>query len=100
MGAFLLLLFLDSGHHASNKHLYNCSKYAIDSVPLEERRHVTLGMILIALFAVCETLYVPCMVVIVRHLDKPCYKLLFAIGVLDMLCLWVCGLEVRCLLPQ
>uniref|UniRef100_A0A183BKT0 Serpentine Receptor, class T n=1 Tax=Globodera pallida TaxID=36090 RepID=A0A183BKT0_GLOPA len=68
---------------------YNCSSYSIDSVPLEARRHIVLGILFIILGVVCEILYVPCMIAIRKHMDFTCYRLMFYIAIADMLCLTV-----------
>jgi len=39
---------------------------------------------LIILFVIFELLYIPCMLSMYKHLSNPCYKLLFYIGVTDM----------------
>lgn len=71
--------------------LYNCSAYRVEDVPLAERQHTALGASLIVLFVIFELLYIPCIMAIVRHLQYSSYKLMFYIGVVDMLALCVIG---------
>jgi Serpentine type 7TM GPCR chemoreceptor Srt len=60
---------------------YNCSFYTIDAVPLNSRQHVYLGIGLITLFTAFTILYVPCMIVIARHLHQSgSYKMMFFSG--------------------
>uniref|UniRef100_A0A915CTH9 Uncharacterized protein n=1 Tax=Ditylenchus dipsaci TaxID=166011 RepID=A0A915CTH9_9BILA len=72
--------------------LYNCNVYNVEEVPLEERQHIFLGASYIALFLFFQLLYVPCTFAIYKHSDQSCYKIMFCIAVLDVSCLWICGL--------
>ncbi|KAI1701627.1 serpentine type 7TM GPCR chemoreceptor srt domain-containing protein [Ditylenchus destructor] len=71
--------------------LYNCSFYKIDDVPLNNRRHTYLGASFIALFTIYELLYIPCLFAIAKHLQSSCYKFMFYIGIIDVLCMWMNG---------
>ncbi|KAI1694276.1 serpentine type 7TM GPCR chemoreceptor srt domain-containing protein [Ditylenchus destructor] len=83
-----LLLF----RHEEFERLYNCS-YNIDQVPLETRTHSLVGMSLIVLFVIFETAYIPCIFAIYKHMkSSSCYKLMFYIGVCDVLCLPITAL--------
>ncbi|KAL3097399.1 hypothetical protein niasHS_003847 [Heterodera schachtii] len=73
--------------------LYNCSGFDIGLVPIDRRVHSFHGTLLIVLFFIFELLYVPCMVYIYHNLSNPCYKMLFYIGVTDMLVMLMNGLE-------
>ncbi|KAL3109957.1 hypothetical protein niasHT_017330 [Heterodera trifolii] len=68
---------------------YNCTGYSVDSIPIEKRRHIILGILFMALGILCEVLYVPCMIAIRKHMDSTCYQLMFYIAIADMLCLTV-----------
>uniref|UniRef100_A0A1I8BGR3 G_PROTEIN_RECEP_F1_2 domain-containing protein n=1 Tax=Meloidogyne hapla TaxID=6305 RepID=A0A1I8BGR3_MELHA len=73
--------------------LYNCSSYNIDQIPLEKRRHEWLGIFLFSLSAIYEILYIPCMFSIWKRMkNSHCYKIMFCIGVIDMLTLLCNGL--------
>lgn len=73
--------------------LYNCNTYSVEDVPLEKRVHMGIGVSLIVLFAIYEVIYIPCVIVIYRkHLDQTCYKIMFAIGIMDIICLFINGL--------
>ncbi|KAL3085584.1 hypothetical protein niasHT_037325 [Heterodera trifolii] len=85
-----LLLF----RHDEFKKLYGCDGFNADKIPFEERTNIVNGCILITLFFIFEILYIPCMVSIYKKMDdNPCYKLLFFIGILDMLALLMNALE-------
>ncbi|KAL3082040.1 hypothetical protein niasHT_038370 [Heterodera trifolii] len=85
-----LLLF----RHDEFDKLYGCEGFNADKIPLEERTNIVNGGILITLFFVFEILYIPCMVSIYKNMDdNTCYKLMFFIGILDMLALFINALE-------
>ncbi|KAL3082043.1 hypothetical protein niasHT_038373 [Heterodera trifolii] len=85
-----LLLF----RHDEFDKLYGCEAFNADKIPLEQRTDIVNGCILITLFFFFEILYVPCMVSIYKKMhDNPCYKMLFFIGILDMLALLMNALE-------
>uniref|UniRef100_A0A914LUG3 Serpentine Receptor, class T n=1 Tax=Meloidogyne incognita TaxID=6306 RepID=A0A914LUG3_MELIC len=72
--------------------LYNCSLYNIKDIPLEDRQHIFLGVVLIQLFFILEFLYILCVLAIRKHLENSCYKIMFYIGINDIFCLFICGL--------
>nr|CAD2197420.1 unnamed protein product [Meloidogyne enterolobii] len=73
--------------------LYNCSSYDIDQIPLEKRRHEWLGIFFFSLSIIYEILYIPCMFSIWKRMkNSHCYKIMFCIGVVDMLTLLCNGL--------
>ncbi|KAI1701638.1 serpentine type 7TM GPCR chemoreceptor srt domain-containing protein [Ditylenchus destructor] len=76
---------------------YNCSAYETDEIPLAERRHIVLGSIHIGCFFILEPLYLLCLSAIRKRLDAPCYKIMFFMGVMDVLCLPIIGLLHGCL---
>ncbi|KAI1710658.1 serpentine type 7TM GPCR chemoreceptor srt domain-containing protein [Ditylenchus destructor] len=78
-------------HPVEYEKLYNCSVYNIEEIPLENRTHKLLGFCFIALFLVFEGLYIPCIFAIRKHLKQSCYKFMFAIGITDVICLWING---------
>ncbi|KAI1703593.1 serpentine type 7TM GPCR chemoreceptor srt domain-containing protein [Ditylenchus destructor] len=84
-----LILF----HHDEYDHLYNCSFYNIDQIPLENRQHKALGWIFIALFFIFELLYIPCIIAITKHLRYASFKFMFYIGIVDIVALWIAGLQ-------
>ena len=75
--------------------LYNCSFYTISSIPLAKRQHIPLGIFYLACFVLCESLYLPCMVIIFRQCrndsQSSCYRIMFYIGVADITALWISG---------
>jgi hypothetical protein len=84
--------------------LFNCSFYNVSDVPLSKRANFPLG-IFVMFITISETvnlikkrltnvfipiikmLYLPCLVSIWRHLMESCYKLMFTMGILDVLVL-------------
>ncbi|KAI1702013.1 serpentine type 7TM GPCR chemoreceptor srt domain-containing protein [Ditylenchus destructor] len=76
---------------------YNCSAYEIDQIPLAERRHIILGSIHVGCFFILEPLYLLCLCSIHKRLDAPCYKIMFFMGLADVLCLPILGLLHGCL---
>ncbi|KAL3118901.1 hypothetical protein niasHT_004832 [Heterodera trifolii] len=69
--------------------LYNCSSYNIGQIPLEKRQHFAIGAFFLSIGVICEVLYIPCMISIRKHMDSTCYKFMFYIAVIDMLCLLI-----------
>ncbi|KAL3085453.1 hypothetical protein niasHS_008381 [Heterodera schachtii] len=84
-----LLLFR---HYEFDK-LYGCDGFNANKILLEERTNIVNGCILITLFFVFELLYIPCMVSIYKIMDNVCYKLMFFIGILNMLNMLISALE-------
>ncbi|KAL3085578.1 hypothetical protein niasHT_037319 [Heterodera trifolii] len=84
-----LLLF----RHDEFDKLYGCEGFNTSKIPLEEKTNIANGCILITLFCVFEILYIPCMVSIYKIMDNTCYKLMFLVGILDMLTMFVNALE-------
>uniref|UniRef100_A0A914ICG5 Odorant receptor n=1 Tax=Globodera rostochiensis TaxID=31243 RepID=A0A914ICG5_GLORO len=74
-------------HPEEYDRLYNCSAYSIDQIPLEKRQHILIGVIFLSIGIICEVLYIPCMIAIRKHMDNTCYKFMFYISIMDMLCL-------------
>ncbi|KAL3073904.1 hypothetical protein niasHT_023665 [Heterodera trifolii] len=72
---------------------YNCSSYKIEMVPIESRQKLFLGILMLLFFFAAEVLYVPCLVLMWRHLKESCYKIMFSIGLADFVALWVCAFE-------
>uniref|UniRef100_A0A915CNI7 Opsin n=1 Tax=Ditylenchus dipsaci TaxID=166011 RepID=A0A915CNI7_9BILA len=72
--------------------LYNCNIYSIDQVPIESRQHVIAGTIFMVLATIFIILYIPCLVALGKRLEQSCYKFLFFIGIVDVICLPICGL--------
>uniref|UniRef100_A0A914N973 G_PROTEIN_RECEP_F1_2 domain-containing protein n=1 Tax=Meloidogyne incognita TaxID=6306 RepID=A0A914N973_MELIC len=72
---------------------YNCNRINVDDVPFSERYHPLNGTIIVGLFVIFETLYLPCLFAIYKHTEHSCYKLLLFIGISDMLMLLFHGLE-------
>uniref|UniRef100_A0A914I832 G protein-coupled receptor n=1 Tax=Globodera rostochiensis TaxID=31243 RepID=A0A914I832_GLORO len=80
-------------HRNEYERLYNCSGFDAELIPIEQRTHTFHGIFLIILFFVFELLYIPCMMSMYNNLNNPCYKLLFYIGVTDMLVMLMNGFE-------
>nr|CAD2204742.1 unnamed protein product [Meloidogyne enterolobii] len=79
-------------HHNDYERLYNCSIYNIDQIPLEKRQHKILGIFVISLSTIYEILYIPCMFSIWKRMaNSHCYKIMFAIGVIDMATILAAG---------
>ncbi|KAI1700713.1 serpentine type 7TM GPCR chemoreceptor srt domain-containing protein [Ditylenchus destructor] len=78
---------------AEYEKLYNCSVYNIEDVPLANRTHTVLGASIIVLFIIFEILYIPCLFVIAKHLKQSCYKFMLAIGITDVIVMWIVGLQ-------
>ncbi|KAI1710628.1 serpentine type 7TM GPCR chemoreceptor srt domain-containing protein [Ditylenchus destructor] len=78
---------------------YNCSSYNVDTIPVEERRNVPVGVLYIVLGAICETIYLPCLWAIYQqiklHRFSTCYIFMLYLGVCDtigLLCTgFMCG---------
>jgi hypothetical protein len=85
--------------------LFNCSFYKVSDVPLEKRSNILLGIVFM-LFALTEmvkyvyhsdkianlrilfkVLYLPCLLSIWRHRKESCFKIMFFMGILDLLVL-------------
>lgn len=79
-------------HESSYARLYNCSLYKVEDVPLAQRQHFALGVLLIVLFVIFQLLYVPCIVAISRHLQHASFRIMLYIGVLDIFGLFITGL--------
>ncbi|KAI1711529.1 serpentine type 7TM GPCR chemoreceptor srt domain-containing protein [Ditylenchus destructor] len=74
--------------------LYSCSNFNISEVSFAERYHPVNGVMIIAMFVVFEVLYIPCMYSIYRQArNSSCYKLLFYVGIADVLMMFFHGLE-------
>ncbi|KAL3089696.1 hypothetical protein niasHT_020475 [Heterodera trifolii] len=69
--------------------LYNCSSYKIDDIPLVNRTHTVLGISFIMQFVLFQLCYIPCIFSIWKHRDQACYKFMFFIGLIDILCLFI-----------
>ncbi|KAI1692921.1 serpentine type 7TM GPCR chemoreceptor srt domain-containing protein [Ditylenchus destructor] len=74
--------------------LYNCSMYEVDSIPFDKRQHLILGWIFIALFAIFEILYIPCIFAISKHLQHSSFKIMFYIGIADVIIMILDGREL------
>ncbi|KAI3420062.1 hypothetical protein GPALN_003395 [Globodera pallida] len=78
--------------HAEYERLYNCTGLDIDSIPLERRQFVPESIVTCVLCAIYYVLYVPSMYSIWKHLrDNSCYKILFYIGITDLINMWILG---------
>uniref|UniRef100_A0A183C4R6 G_PROTEIN_RECEP_F1_2 domain-containing protein n=1 Tax=Globodera pallida TaxID=36090 RepID=A0A183C4R6_GLOPA len=78
--------------HAEYERLYNCTGLDVDSIPLERRQFVPESIAFCVLSAIYYVLYVPCMYSFWKHLrDNSCYKLLFYIGMIDLIILSIAG---------
>ncbi|KAI6186064.1 hypothetical protein M3Y98_00092200 [Aphelenchoides besseyi] len=75
--------------------LYNCSFYDYQRIPVEQRQHKFLGLVIIVSYALFMTCYVPCLYAMMasEHRRKASYRLMFLLGVIHVLDLQFCGLE-------
>uniref|UniRef100_A0A915NLK1 Uncharacterized protein n=3 Tax=Meloidogyne TaxID=189290 RepID=A0A915NLK1_9BILA len=75
---------LDSNYFERN---YNCSFYDYNSIPVENRRNLIVGIILLILYVIFEVLYLPCLGVFAQkeNLRESCYKLMLFMGILSMI---------------
>ena len=73
--------------------LYNCSFYDVDSIPLNQRQHVLIGVSLVVMFFIFEILYIPSLIVMRKptFYQQSCYKIMFYMGVVDVLCMVMNG---------
>ncbi|KAI1706597.1 serpentine type 7TM GPCR chemoreceptor srt domain-containing protein [Ditylenchus destructor] len=71
---------------------YNCTAYNIEQVPFKDRQNILIGSVYIGLFFVFEILYFPCIMAIYRRINQSCYKIMFFMGIVDVLCLPIVGL--------
>uniref|UniRef100_A0A915E7A3 Uncharacterized protein n=1 Tax=Ditylenchus dipsaci TaxID=166011 RepID=A0A915E7A3_9BILA len=76
-------------YHKEFEELYNCSFYNVSDIPLEQRQHTKMGYAFIASFFFFEILYIPCIVSIKKHCDSPCYKMMYYIAIVDVLCMFM-----------
>ncbi|KAH7713996.1 SRT-53 protein [Aphelenchoides avenae] len=72
--------------------LYNCTGFDAGTKPLEDRRHVFLGIVFLVIFFGFEILYVPSLFFFSKRLDIASYKYMLYIGVCDILSLTINGL--------
>uniref|UniRef100_A0A914Q242 G-protein coupled receptors family 1 profile domain-containing protein n=1 Tax=Panagrolaimus davidi TaxID=227884 RepID=A0A914Q242_9BILA len=68
---------------------YNCTFYDIEAIALEKRQKVGIGVSFILIFAIFEMLYIPILFIMKKHvfIHQSCYKIMFYVGVVDVLCL-------------
>ncbi|KAI1706881.1 serpentine type 7TM GPCR chemoreceptor srt domain-containing protein [Ditylenchus destructor] len=70
-----------------DKYFYACSRYNVDVIPIEERRHVTVGILCITYGVLCEMLYLPCLWAIYQQIKRnrsaTCYIFMFYLGIVD-----------------
>uniref|UniRef100_A0A915D5C1 Uncharacterized protein n=1 Tax=Ditylenchus dipsaci TaxID=166011 RepID=A0A915D5C1_9BILA len=78
-------------HYSDYQKLYNCSIYEVEDIPLEDRQHIILGSTFLILFVAFELLYIPCLFAIWKHLRNPCYKLMFFMGLIDVVIMIIPG---------
>ncbi|KAI1699902.1 serpentine type 7TM GPCR chemoreceptor srt domain-containing protein [Ditylenchus destructor] len=66
---------------------YDCSRYNVNSIPIEERRNIPVGILFISLGILCETVYIPCVWAIMQQMKQKncatCYIFMFYLGVVD-----------------
>ncbi|KAL3070397.1 hypothetical protein niasHT_032187 [Heterodera trifolii] len=77
---------------AEYERLYNCTGLIIDSVPLEQRQFVPESIVICILCTIYYVLYLPCIYSIWKHMrENSCYKMLFYIGITDLVNMFVLG---------
>ncbi|KAI6185409.1 hypothetical protein M3Y98_00020200 [Aphelenchoides besseyi] len=69
--------------HEEWERMYNCDLIDVNSIPIAERRHIVAGITLVLMTIVLELLYLPCLIVISRHTQHPCYRIMLFIGIFD-----------------
>ncbi|KAL3086697.1 hypothetical protein niasHT_039285 [Heterodera trifolii] len=75
---------------AEYERLYNCTGLIIDSVPLEQRQFMPESIIICILSTIYYVLYLPCIYSIWKNMrDNSCYKMLFYIGITDLVNMFV-----------
>ncbi|KAI6193731.1 hypothetical protein M3Y96_01050000 [Aphelenchoides besseyi] len=79
-------------HSTEWEALYNCSFYSVDQIPLSQRQHPIIGVSLCTLAIFFEILYIPCLTSIYRHIHHACYRIMFFIGTLDVLVMFINGI--------
>ncbi|CAK5087628.1 unnamed protein product [Meloidogyne enterolobii] len=72
---------------------YTCENVTVGQVPLKQRQSLILGSITMIMFIFYHILYIPCILSLSKNLKSPCYKLLFYIGIVDIIGLWITGFE-------
>uniref|UniRef100_A0A915CNM8 G-protein coupled receptors family 1 profile domain-containing protein n=1 Tax=Ditylenchus dipsaci TaxID=166011 RepID=A0A915CNM8_9BILA len=69
---------------------YNCTSYDVNSIGIEKRQHIFVGLLYICLGLGNEMMYIPCVWALWRLFSKDrsaptCYKLMFYLGIVDCL---------------
>ncbi|KAI1700380.1 serpentine type 7TM GPCR chemoreceptor srt domain-containing protein [Ditylenchus destructor] len=79
---------------------YNCSRYNVNTIPIEERRNIPVGILFISLAILCETVYIPCVWAIAQQVKQKncatCYIFMFYLGIVDSIGLLIpipCGIQ-------
>ncbi|KAI1706807.1 serpentine type 7TM GPCR chemoreceptor srt domain-containing protein [Ditylenchus destructor] len=88
-------------HHDEFMFHYNCSRYEVNSIPVQERRNVFVGILFVSLGALYQLLYVPCVWAIFQQLKQKscatCYIFMLYLGIADVIGLfctgWQCGIQ-------
>ncbi|KAI1702625.1 serpentine type 7TM GPCR chemoreceptor srt domain-containing protein [Ditylenchus destructor] len=73
----------------------DCAKYNVNSIPIEERQHVSVGILFVAIGILCQMLYIPCLYAIYLQIKlnrfATCYKFMFYLGIVDTIGLMITG---------
>ncbi|KAH7687823.1 SRT-29 protein, partial [Aphelenchoides avenae] len=80
-------LWLYFSDHAEYDRYYNCTSYDVDSIPIDARKHQGLGLLMVLMATSFSAMYLPCLMIFRRHLQKPAYKIMLFIGVADVVML-------------
>ncbi|KAI1690538.1 serpentine type 7TM GPCR chemoreceptor srt domain-containing protein [Ditylenchus destructor] len=83
-----------------DKYFYACTRYSVDSVSIQERRHVIVGILFLSLGVLCEIFYMPCVWAVYQQTKMKrcptCYSFMLYLGVVDtvglLLTAFVCGI--------
>uniref|UniRef100_A0A1I7RIS6 Serpentine Receptor, class T n=2 Tax=Bursaphelenchus xylophilus TaxID=6326 RepID=A0A1I7RIS6_BURXY len=65
---------------------YNCSFYDIDSIPIQKRQHPLLGTLILAIYFVSVSLYIPCVTIMCTTglRKRSSYQLMILLGIIDI----------------
>ncbi|KAI6204889.1 Serpentine receptor class gamma [Aphelenchoides besseyi] len=68
---------------------YNCSFYFVDVIPLENRQHRLLGILLISMGLAAEMMYIPVIYAFCKKTlrQKSCFRLMLMMALYDVLCI-------------
>ncbi|KAI1698778.1 serpentine type 7TM GPCR chemoreceptor srt domain-containing protein [Ditylenchus destructor] len=78
-----------------SSYFYDCAKYNVDTIPIEERQHISVGILFVTIGVLCQMLYIPCLYAIYQQIKlnrfATCYKFMFYLGIVDIVGLMITG---------